>query len=147
MYMYTALCIMFWMRSYPLLKQVGGGWAEFLKELVRTNATVASPSCSGGDCRFLAYIPFMMEKSALAGEGGGGERPSPFNLLPSRTKLQCTLQLRGQVRCPHFISTLYVLGDCTGRVVDPDLDFFDQVVFGSGSDLMAKECVPGYVFD
>ncbi len=23
-----------------------------------------------GDCRFLAYIPFMMEKSSLAGEGG-----------------------------------------------------------------------------
>ena len=28
---YTALCIMFWMRAYPLLGQVGGGWAlEFL---------------------------------------------------------------------------------------------------------------------
>ncbi len=26
-YMYTALCIMFWMRAYPLLGQVGGGWA------------------------------------------------------------------------------------------------------------------------
>ncbi len=25
--MYTALCIMFWMRAYPLLGQVGGGWA------------------------------------------------------------------------------------------------------------------------
>jgi hypothetical protein len=24
---YTALCIMFWMRAYPLLGQVGGGWA------------------------------------------------------------------------------------------------------------------------
>jgi hypothetical protein len=24
---YTALCIMLWMRAYPLLGQVGGGWA------------------------------------------------------------------------------------------------------------------------
>jgi hypothetical protein len=24
---YTALCIMFWMRAYPLLGEVGGGWA------------------------------------------------------------------------------------------------------------------------
>ncbi len=28
---YTALCIMFWMHAYPLLGQLGGGWAlEFL---------------------------------------------------------------------------------------------------------------------
>ncbi len=31
---YTALCIMFWMRAYTLLGQVGGGWAlEFLRFL------------------------------------------------------------------------------------------------------------------
>ncbi len=24
---YTALCIMFWMRAYSLRRQVGGGWA------------------------------------------------------------------------------------------------------------------------
>ncbi len=24
---YTALCIMFWMRAYPLQGEVGGGWA------------------------------------------------------------------------------------------------------------------------
>jgi hypothetical protein len=24
---YTAPCIQFWMRAYPLLGQVGGGWA------------------------------------------------------------------------------------------------------------------------
>jgi hypothetical protein len=24
---YTALCIMFWMRAYPLRGEVGGGWA------------------------------------------------------------------------------------------------------------------------
>ncbi len=23
---YTALCVMFWMRAYPLLGEVGGGW-------------------------------------------------------------------------------------------------------------------------
>ncbi len=31
---YTALCIMFWMRAYPLLGEVGEGWAlEFLSFL------------------------------------------------------------------------------------------------------------------
>ncbi len=29
--------------------------------------------------------PIMMEKSALAGEGGGDVRPPPFSLLPSHT--------------------------------------------------------------
>ncbi len=42
--------------------------------------------------------PIMMEKSALAGGDGGGARPPPFSLLPSCTKLQCTLLLRGQIR-------------------------------------------------
>ncbi len=50
----------------------------------------------------------MMEKSALAGEGGGA-RPPPFRLLSSRTNLQCTLLLRGQIHSLYFISTLYVL--------------------------------------
>ncbi len=44
--------------------------------------------------------------------GGGGARPPPFSLLPSRTKLQCTLQLSGQIRSPYFnftnICTLWV---------------------------------------
>ncbi len=47
----------------------------------------------------------MMEKSALAGEGGGA-RPPPFTLLPSHTRLQCT---RGQIHSPYFFSTLYAL--------------------------------------
>ncbi len=49
-----------------------------------------------------------MEKSALAGEGGGS-RPPPFSLLPSRTKLQFTLQLRGQIHSLYFFATLYFL--------------------------------------
>ncbi len=28
---YSALCIMFWMCAYPLLGQVGGGWALEIK--------------------------------------------------------------------------------------------------------------------
>ncbi len=44
----------------------------------------------------------MMEKSALAGEGGGcTPGPPPFSLLPSRTKLHSLC----------FISTLCVLCD------------------------------------
>jgi hypothetical protein len=40
----------------------------------------------------------------------GGARPLPFTLqyLSSRTKLQCTLQLRGQIHSPYFISTPYM---------------------------------------
>ncbi len=46
-----------------------------------------------------------MEKSAQPGEGGGGNaRPLSLN-LPSRTKLWCTLQLRGQIHSPYFYST------------------------------------------
>ncbi len=39
------------------------------------------------------------------GGGGGGCMPTPVYLyLPSRTKLQCMLQLRGQIQSPYFIS-------------------------------------------
>ncbi len=31
---YTAQCIMFWMRTYPLLGQVGGGWALGLESFL-----------------------------------------------------------------------------------------------------------------
>ncbi len=46
-------------------------------------------------CSLSAVYSIMMEKSAQPGE---------LN-LPSRTKLRCTLQLRGQVHSPHFYST------------------------------------------
>jgi hypothetical protein len=31
---YTAPCIMFWMRAHPLLGQVGGGWALEFKSVL-----------------------------------------------------------------------------------------------------------------
>jgi hypothetical protein len=31
---YTAPCIMFWMRAYPLRGQVGGGWALEIESLL-----------------------------------------------------------------------------------------------------------------
>ncbi len=47
----------------------------------------------------------MMEKSAL---------PLPLSLyLPSRTKLLCILQLRGQINSPYFISTPICTRWCT----------------------------------
>ncbi len=53
----------------------------------------------------------MMEKSAQAGADGACT-PNPLSLyLPSRTKLQCMLQLRGHIYSPYFISTPYVLCD------------------------------------
>ncbi len=38
----------------------------------------------------------------------GGARPPAFSLLPSRTKLQCTLKLSGQIRSLYFISIPYM---------------------------------------
>jgi hypothetical protein len=47
----------------------------------------------------------MMEKSALVGKAGGCP-PTPFHSnFPSRTKLQWTLQLRGQLHFICFISS------------------------------------------
>jgi hypothetical protein len=48
---------------------------------------------------------FMMEKLAQAGEGGGCTPILLPSILPSRTNLQCMLQLRGQIHSPYFIST------------------------------------------
>ncbi len=39
----------------------------------------------------------------------GGARPPPFSLWLSRTKLQCTLKLRGQIHSPCFLSPLSIL--------------------------------------
>jgi hypothetical protein len=43
---------------------------------------------------------YSEEKSALAGEGGGVHAHTLSLCLPSQTKLQCTLQLRGQIHSP-----------------------------------------------
>ncbi len=48
-----------------------------------------------GNGRFLLSI--MIEKLAQAGEGGGMHAHPLLLWLPSRTKLQCTVQLRGQI--------------------------------------------------
>ncbi len=66
----------------------------------------------------------MMEKLAQAG-GGGGMHAHPLSLCsPSRTKLQCTLQLRGQ-HSPYFISTpIY----CMCSVEHTYTDFFQTVI-------------------
>jgi hypothetical protein len=51
----------------------------------------------------------MMEKPAHADEGEG-VHALPLSLyLASRTKLQCTRHLRGQIHSPYFISILYVI--------------------------------------
>jgi hypothetical protein len=54
---------------------------------------------------FWLTFRLIMEKLALVGEGGeeGGGHAHPLSLyLPSRTKLRCTLQLRGQIHSPYF---------------------------------------------
>jgi hypothetical protein len=55
----------------------------------------------------------IMVKSAQPGEGGGMVHAFPLSLyLPSRAKLWCTLQLRGQIRTlPLFLFFPYML--CT----------------------------------
>ncbi len=54
----------------------------------------------------------MMEKSALAGEGGGVHTYLLSRYLPSHTNFQCTLQLRGQIPQvgSYALSSLF----CTG---------------------------------
>jgi hypothetical protein len=49
-----------------------------------------------------------MEKSSLAGEGGGCT-PTPFQPITITYKVQCALLLKGQILSLYFISTLYVL--------------------------------------
>ncbi len=47
----------------------------------------------------------MMVKSAQPGEGGGCTALPLSFYLPSRAKLWCKLQLRGQIHSPYFFST------------------------------------------
>jgi hypothetical protein len=55
------------------------------------------------------FCEHSIKKTALAGEGLGCT-PHPLSLyLPSRTKFLCTIQPRGQIHSPYFISTLHVL--------------------------------------
>ncbi len=56
--------------------------------------------------RLFGVHSIMMEKLALSGDGRG-LHVHPISLcLPSRTKLQCMLQLRGQIYSPYFFSIL-----------------------------------------
>ncbi len=59
----------------------------------------------------LAYIPSWWKNQPwLKRVGGGGVHAHPLSLyLPSHTKLQCTLQLRGQILSSCFVSTLSAL--------------------------------------
>ena len=61
---YTALCIMFWMRAYPLLGQVGGCWA--LKFLSFLGPKWHSP---------IGAIPFHRAQKTLQFQG-----PTPSHL-------------------------------------------------------------------
>ncbi len=73
-----------------------------------------------GNCHFLAYITTWW-KNSLGGGGGGLHEHllSLYILSHSRTKLWCTLQLRGQVHSPNFYSALiqYVL--CAAQSLYP----------------------------
>ncbi len=63
-----------------------------------------------GNFRFLACNPSWWKNQPwLVRVEGARPPPGPFTLLPSSTKLQYTLQLRGQIRSPYLVSTLYVL--------------------------------------
>jgi hypothetical protein len=51
-------------------------------------------------------VSVLIYRTALAGEGGGCT-PTPLNSIE---QLQCTLQLKGQIHSPYFISTtIYAL--------------------------------------
>jgi hypothetical protein len=56
-----------------------------------------------GNGRFQGVHSIMMEKSAWLVIVGGGGTSTPLSLwLPSHTKLQCTLQLRGRSQSGNF---------------------------------------------
>ncbi len=76
---------------------------------VGTSNRVVVPARQAGN-RFLNSLKGL-QIQAQAGEGGGrGARPPPLTVYePSRTKLQCTLQLREQILLTYFISTPYAL--------------------------------------
>ncbi len=59
-----------------------------------------------GYCRFLAYIPSWLKNQPWLVRVGGA-CPPPLSLSPSRTKLQCTLLLRGQIHSLYFLSIPY----------------------------------------
>ncbi len=66
-----------------------------------------------GNYRFLAYIPSWWKNQPRLVRVGSA-RPPPFTLLPSRTKLQCTLQLRGQrytptISCLPYMNSVVIL--------------------------------------
>jgi len=52
----------------------------------------------------LGVYSIMIEKSAQSGKWGMHAHPLSL-YRPSRTKLYCTLQLRGQIHSPYFYST------------------------------------------
>jgi hypothetical protein len=57
-----------------------------------------------GNCRFMVYFPSWWKNQPWMVREGVHAHPLT-HLLPSRTKLQCTLQLRRQIHSPYFIST------------------------------------------
>jgi hypothetical protein len=58
---YTAPCIMFWMRAYPLQGQVGGGWAlEFESFLGPVKWHQAD-----------RQVPFVAQKTCMRAHEGG----------------------------------------------------------------------------
>ncbi len=64
---YTALCIMFWMRVYPLLREVGGGWALEFSSFWALNGTLLSARCHFTDPKksFRAQIAFVIDAARI----------------------------------------------------------------------------------
>jgi hypothetical protein len=74
---YTASCIMFWMRAYPLRGEVGGGWAlEFESFLgpVKWHPADCAIRCIGCfmHTRLLATLTVFVGSSRAHTVGGGG---------------------------------------------------------------------------
>ncbi len=75
---------------YGTSKPLPGRQHLFTRDSSRRRLISSTEYKQSGDCQFLAYIP-----------------SSTFSLRPSRTKLQCTLLLRGQIHSLYFtISSL-----------------------------------------
>ncbi len=69
------------------------------------NITFTPQSTQSGNGRFFSYIPSWWKNQPWLVRVGVHAHPLLL-YLPSCTKLQCTLQLRGQIHSRYFMSTI-----------------------------------------
>ncbi len=82
-------------------------WVLFAGAIAYVNVCLPSEYTQSGNDQFLEYGIFHHDGKICPAWWGWGlhAHPTPFSLLPSHTKLQCTLLPSVQIMSPCFIST------------------------------------------